>query len=223
MSDTLKENQIATITTKGIEGIDTQTSMLSKAAFYKFYWVAVAASTDTTRPIINSIYVEGSSITATDGRRLHHDAVGNVYGLDDGIWFVVKLTKTKIVIERKLGYLGLYPDYTRIIPSIPAECKEKGESDDWLRYKFDNSHKGMAGIVCLLTGVPLNTNYISDILNSNPSDHNIRVTAYAQKDKENDGAIARVNMSNTPIQINLSGTRFAVVAPMSVSKFNPTR
>lgn len=82
-------------------------------------WVALARNTDmTSRPILSHIKVEPARFLATDGHRLHMytPAPADDHGMAAGLYEVVKVTRSEIVLVLTDEAPGAYPNYQRVIP-----------------------------------------------------------------------------------------------------------
>jgi len=120
-----------------------------KAAKDAFAWLAQAASNDTTRLVLNSVYVDKENIVATDGRRLHIMPAGN------------KKKGFYDIQGHKVEDQGTYPNYKQVIPQgYKADYKKLELSQSDLR-----TDEVIGGNDCLVIGdEPFNLKFVKEAL-----------------------------------------------------------
>ena len=69
---------------------------------------------------IEHLHIKNGKITATDGRRLHQHTLQSVE-ISDGLYGVVKNTKTKVQIYKTELEIENYPDFERVWPNDEPE------------------------------------------------------------------------------------------------------
>ena len=120
-----------------------------KATKDAFAWLAQAASNDTTRLVLNSVYVDKENIVAADGRRLHIMPAGDK---KEGYYDIQ---------GHKVEDQGNYPNYNRVIP--------QGYKADYMKLELSQSDLRTDEVIgvtdCLVMGdEPFNLKFVKEAL-----------------------------------------------------------
>lgn len=122
----------------------------SKFELLKF--VISARAINGTKPALNYVCVNKNEIVTTDSRRLH--LIKNDYNLKDGLYEVIKNTKTIIILRRDPNADCTYPNYQQVIPT-----EYKILLKDWY-----NSISGLTNLIRALdVSVTINPAFINDL------------------------------------------------------------
>jgi len=94
--------------------------------FNDLEWVLRAkAKKHESFPVFNFLYSKDSEIVCTDGKRLHLSKTV----FPEGLWEIVKSTKSEIWMEKNTDDLINFPDYNKIIPGKDTEIKIEMNGD----------------------------------------------------------------------------------------------
>jgi len=88
-----------------------------------YTWVMRAVSTDSTRRILNYLYVDGKRLVATDGRRLHVSNDLFADEKDSGLYRILKRGAVIWLDKQDMKETGPYPKYREVIPTAGSKSE----------------------------------------------------------------------------------------------------
>ena len=126
-----------------------------------YTWVMRAVSTDSTRRILNYLYVDGKKLVATDGRRLHvsHDIFATEN--ESGLYRILKRGPVIWLDKQQMKDTGTYPKYRRVIPTAGSHTEivsRSGAGNDFMFRMAMAAHNVSGAVFCM--------DYIADAIPS---------------------------------------------------------